>query len=139
MKAITVKPIPPKENQAIRVKVYDQKIKDSVWLDGICTGTVSAIDRAYRVNVRLNDGREFRECAPECVRVVNVIVGKISNKNLYFCNYNQSLDKAIENFKSARTVKVLKNVCYIHRSSLGYFTELLSRDKVPFKIITTLV
>lgn len=31
------------------------------------TGTVSALDRPYRLTVRLADGREVGPCAPECV------------------------------------------------------------------------
>ncbi|MCA6367617.1 MAG: hypothetical protein IM631_12800 [Cytophagales bacterium] len=67
------------------------------------------------------------------------IIGRIkSNKKLYFCQYSPLLDSAIANFKSARTVKVLKGICYIQFVSLGYFTEILSRDKVKFSVITTL-
>ena len=67
------------------------------------------------------------------------IVGRIKKtKKLFFCNYTPALDEAINNFKSARTVKVIKNICYIHTVSLGYFTEILSRNKVAFSVITTL-
>lgn len=68
------------------------------------------------------------------------IIGRIkSNKNLYFCQYSPLLDAAIANFKIAKTVKVIKGVCYIQFVSLGYFTEILSREKVGFSVITTLV
>lgn len=66
------------------------------------------------------------------------IIGRLKNKKIYFCNYTKELDKAIENFKGARTVKVLKGVCYIHFVSLGYFTEILQRERINFSIITTL-
>lgn len=67
------------------------------------------------------------------------IIGRIKkNKDLYFCTYTPALDKAINNFKSVGTVKVLRGICYISFISLGYFTEILSRDKVRFSVITTL-
>lgn len=67
------------------------------------------------------------------------IIGRIKkNKNLYFCTYNPLLDEAINNFKDAKTIKVFKGICYIHFISLGYFTEILSRNKVSFSVLTTL-
>lgn len=70
---------------------------------------------------------------------MNKIIGRINkSKNLYFCNYHESLQPAINNFKSANTVKVLNGVCYIHFTSLGYFTEILSNNHVPFSVITTI-
>jgi len=67
------------------------------------------------------------------------IIQRINKKSdLWFCDYNPALDRAINNFKCARTVKVINNVCYIKPVSLGFFTELLSWDKVPYTVITTL-
>ena len=67
------------------------------------------------------------------------IIGRIKkNKNLYFCNYNPLLDEEIKNFATAKTVRVYKWKCYINFVSLGYFTEILSRNKVTFSVITTL-
>lgn len=54
--------------QDIEVEMYDYKLKKSVWERATFTGSVSALDRPYRVNVRLNDGTELKECAPECIR-----------------------------------------------------------------------
>lgn len=67
------------------------------------------------------------------------IIGRINkNKNLYFCDYSKQLDEAINNFSQAKTVRIYKNTCYIHFTSLGYFTEILSRNNVNFSVITTL-
>lgn len=67
------------------------------------------------------------------------IIGRINKKkNLYFCKYDPLLDKAINNFKEARTVKVIKGVCYIYFTSLGYFTEILCNNNVKYSVITTL-
>lgn len=67
------------------------------------------------------------------------IIGRIKkNKNLYFCKYHKSLETAISNFKDTRTVKVLNGVCYIHFTSLGYFSEILSNNHVSYSIITSL-
>lgn len=67
------------------------------------------------------------------------IIGRMNKRaDLYFCLYNPLLDRAIKNFQSVKTVKVLKGYCYIRSISLGYFTELLQRDNVPFSVITTL-
>lgn len=67
------------------------------------------------------------------------IIGRINkNKNLYFCTYNPLLDRAIKNFRVAKTVKVLHGICYIKHVSLGFFTELLDQDKVKYSVITTL-
>lgn len=67
------------------------------------------------------------------------IIGRIKrNKNIFFCNYSPALDEAINNFKEAKTIKVIKGICYIQHISLGYFTEILSRNKVNFSVITTL-
>lgn len=67
------------------------------------------------------------------------IIGRINkNKKLFFCAYNPLLDGAIDNFRIAKTVKVLHGTCYIKHVSLGFFTELLDRDKVKYSVITTL-
>lgn len=67
------------------------------------------------------------------------IFGRIrNNKNLYFCKYSPLLDKAIDNFKEAKTVKVFKGIVFINFISLGYFTEILSNQKINFSVITTL-
>lgn len=67
------------------------------------------------------------------------IIGRIKkNKNLFFCDYSPALDTAINNFKGTKTVRVLWGKCFISFVSLGYFTEILSRDNVPFTVITTL-
>lgn len=72
----------------------------------------------------------------ETIKFINRIN---KNRNLYFCDYHPALDKAIQNFRIARTVHVLKGVCYIKSVSFGYFTELLSNQKTPFSVITTLI
>jgi len=67
------------------------------------------------------------------------IIGRINKtKNLYFCNYEPCLDNAINNFKTAKTVKVINKICYIHNISLGYFTEILAKEQIKFSVITTL-
>jgi len=66
------------------------------------------------------------------------IINRKKNKSLYFCDYNPLLDEAINNFKSAKTVKVINGICYISFVSLGYFTEILSKNNISFTIITTL-
>ena len=67
------------------------------------------------------------------------IIGRINkSKNIFFTEYAPALDKAIENFKKAQTVKVLKGICYIHSNSLGYFTEILDKDHISYTVITTL-
>lgn len=58
------------------------------------------------------------------------------NKDLYFCDYHPSLDKAIQNFRIAKTVHVLRGVCYIKGVSFSYFTELLRNQGVSFSMIT---
>jgi hypothetical protein len=66
------------------------------------------------------------------------IIGKGKNPNLYFCEYNPKLDKAIKNFQVAKTVKVIKGTCFIKNVSLAFFCELLSWDKIPYSVITTI-
>jgi hypothetical protein len=67
------------------------------------------------------------------------IYGRIKkNKNIYFCDYSPCLDRAINNFRVAHTVHVIKGVCYIKFISLGFFTELLAWDHIKFSVITTL-
>jgi len=65
-------------------------------------------------------------------------ISKLSTPNLYFCAYDKSLDKAINNFSGVHTVKVIKNTCFINKISFGYFIEILMRDNVAIEIITTL-
>jgi hypothetical protein len=67
------------------------------------------------------------------------IIGRLKHKSkLYFCDYNPLLDKAINNFKTAKTVKVIDNVVYIEFCSLSCFVEILLNENVKFQIITTL-
>lgn len=60
-------------------------------------------------------------------------------KNIYFGKYHELLDKAIDNFKEARTVKVIGNTVFVHKDSFGYFTSLIPSDKCRLFVITTLV
>lgn len=53
----------------IKLEVWNYKLKESEWHEGEITAKVSATDRDYRYHVKLNDGREFNECAPECIKV----------------------------------------------------------------------
>ncbi len=55
------------------------------------------------------------------------------NKNLYFCNYTPSLDEAINNFKSAKTVKVIKGMCYISFVSLDILRRYLAEIRLIFQ------
>jgi hypothetical protein len=66
------------------------------------------------------------------------IIGRTKNKNLYFCENNPLLKPAIEHFKSVRTVRIFKNICYIEHISLAYFIEILHKNKVSYSVITTL-
>jgi hypothetical protein len=69
---------------------------------------------------------------------IKIINRKKKGSKLYFCDYNPILDEAINNFKEAKTVKVIKNIVFIEQISLGYFTEILSKNKISFSVITTL-
>ena len=60
-------------NCPVFVDMYNYKTKEVDKIEGIILGTVSALDRDYRVNVRLNDGREISQAAPECVHLINNI------------------------------------------------------------------
>jgi len=67
------------------------------------------------------------------------IIGRIKQKcNLYFCDYNPLLDKAINNFKIIKTVKVINNVVYIQATSLAFFVDLINEENIDYQIITTL-
>lgn len=60
-----------KEGQAVLIDCHNSKLDKVEQLAGIVITTVSALDRDYRVNVLLEDGREIRESAPECVHIKN--------------------------------------------------------------------
>ena len=49
------------------VEVHNNKSKKSDFLTGIIEGITSATDRDYRINVILENGASYRQCAPECV------------------------------------------------------------------------
>ena len=69
------------------------------------------------------------------------IIGRIAkNKNLYFCDYSPLLLPAIKNWAPLNNgcVKVMKGKCFIKSVSLGFFTEILAKNNVPFTVITTL-
>jgi hypothetical protein len=56
-----------KEGQKAKVEIYNQKIEMNEWHECEIIGLQSALDREYRVNVRLESGLEIFGCAPECV------------------------------------------------------------------------
>lgn len=56
-----------KEGLIAKVEIWNYLSKKSDFLDCKITSIVSALDRDYRVNVTLENGKEIRECAPECV------------------------------------------------------------------------
>lgn len=56
------------QNQKILVECYNPTTKQCEWLKGTFICKVAASDRCFRVNVRLDDGRELNEVAPECVK-----------------------------------------------------------------------
>lgn len=60
-----------KSGDKIQILCHNYKTKSDEWKDGEFIATVSALDREYRVNCKLNDGREIREAAPECIRSFN--------------------------------------------------------------------
>ena len=70
---------------------------------------------------------------------IKIICRIKKNKNWFLCKYTPTLDKAISNFKSARTVRVINGICYIQHISLGYFTQILMRENVQITVITTLI
>jgi hypothetical protein len=63
-----------KKNQAVDVLVWDNKQKASQWLPGRFIERVNATDREYRYHVVMDDGREFTEAAPECVKPAGSLI-----------------------------------------------------------------
>lgn len=57
-----------KEGQRCRVRMVKPGTTDElIYPYGEVLALVSADDREYRVNVRLDDGREIGACCPTCV------------------------------------------------------------------------
>ena len=63
-------PSRPKEGDKVKVEVYNSVTRKCEWIDGVCDGTVTALDRPYRVSVTLSNGVQIREAAPECIKIV---------------------------------------------------------------------
>lgn len=59
----------PIEGQEVIVQVYNPLSRECDWLAGVCNGTISAMDRPYRVNVTLNSGAYISAAAPECIKI----------------------------------------------------------------------
>jgi len=57
-----------KSGDEIEVEIYNPDMSKSIWHPGIFQSYVPALDREYRYNVELLDGRKLKEVAPECVR-----------------------------------------------------------------------
>jgi len=62
------------KNQPCDVLVWDAQKKASQWLPGTFIKQVSATDREYRYHVVLDDGREYPEAAPECVKPLGSLI-----------------------------------------------------------------
>jgi hypothetical protein len=60
------------------------------------------------------------------------------NKGLTYTAFDPILDKHVDYWKSIKTVKVLKDKIFIQNISFQYFTELIHKDKIKFRIITEL-
>lgn len=61
----------------------------------------------------------------------------LKGRRISYMDYIKSADSAIENFRAARTVKVLKGKIFIAYESLAYFKEIL-RKSTTFITRTTL-
>ena len=59
------------EGDRIQALCYNSAKKTNEWLDGTFECNVAALDREYRVKLTLDDGRQIREAAPECVSILN--------------------------------------------------------------------
>jgi hypothetical protein len=59
------------ENQKCLVDIYNYKTKEVDKVSGTITGITTALDREYRVNAILDNGKEIREAAPECIHPKN--------------------------------------------------------------------
>lgn len=57
----------PEIGCSILVDCYNYKKKEIEQLKGKVLAIVTALDREYRVNVILENGREINEAAPECI------------------------------------------------------------------------
>lgn len=55
------------KNQTVMVEIFNSTHNMSEWHPGYVIGVRSALDRNYRVDVKMEDSRLFAECAPECV------------------------------------------------------------------------
>lgn len=62
------------KNQAVDVLVWDNSKKVSQWLPGTFIQQVNATDREYRYHVVLDDGREYPEAAPECIKPAGSLI-----------------------------------------------------------------
>lgn len=56
-----------KIGEKAKVEIWNSKKKISEFHNCEITDIVNATDRDYRVNVKLSNGKEYYECAPECV------------------------------------------------------------------------
>lgn len=61
----------PKKGDKVKVDIWNYKTKEIDQIKGKVIGIVTALDREYRVNLILEDGREIQEAAPECVHILN--------------------------------------------------------------------
>lgn len=61
----------PNKGDKIIVDIWNYKTKQIDKIKGEVIGIVTALDREYRVNLILDNGREIQEAAPECVHSLN--------------------------------------------------------------------
>lgn len=47
--------------------MYNSKTKGSNFVKGKIISIVTALDTEYRINVETEDGKEIRECHPDCI------------------------------------------------------------------------
>ena len=55
--------------QAILIAVHNSETNQTTWQPGTFQSYVSATDREYRMNVKLQNGWEIAGAAPECVKL----------------------------------------------------------------------
>jgi len=60
-----------KKGDKVKVDIWNYKTKEIDQIKGEVIGIVTALDKEYRVNLILEDGREIQEAAPECVHILN--------------------------------------------------------------------
>lgn len=60
-----------KKNEKCLVDIWNYKTKSIDQEKGTVLSIATALDREYRVNVLLDNGKEISQAAPECVHTLN--------------------------------------------------------------------